>query len=85
MQFTLDPHALEDLQYFAKHDAKKLKRIFALFEDILRHPREGIGKPEALKYSLQGCYSRRIDREHRIVYQIQSDMIIILSCRFHYS
>jgi toxin YoeB len=50
----------------------------------VRHPQEGIGKPERLEFQLSGCWSRRITKEHRLVYQIEKDAIIVISCRYHY-
>ena len=70
--------------YWQKNDKKNLKRINILIKDIKRNPFEGIGKPEPLKHQLQGCWSRRIDNEHRLVYEINDDAIHIVSCRFHY-
>jgi len=61
-----------------------LKKINALIKDIERSPNEGSEKQEPLKYDLIGLWSRRIDREHRLVYQVSGDDILIYSCRFHY-
>lgn len=65
-------------------DRKMLKRINKLIKDIQRLPFEGLGKPEPLKYNLSGCWSRRIDDEHRLIYYIEDDAINIISCRYHY-
>ncbi|MCK4339515.1 MAG: Txe/YoeB family addiction module toxin [Candidatus Cloacimonetes bacterium] len=81
---TLTPNAIEDLNYWAKKNPKILKHIFKLFKDISKHPNEGIGKPEQLKFDLKGCWSRRISLEHRVVYRIMKDEIQILACRYHY-
>ena len=59
------------------------KRILALLEEIRRTPFEGAGKPEPLRSQLAGCWSRRIDREHRLVYQVEENEIILLACRYH--
>ena len=67
-----------------KEDRKMLLKINQLIKEIQRNPFEGIGKPEALKYDLAGYWSRRIDREHRLVYKIDNETLIILSCRYHY-
>jgi toxin YoeB len=80
----LKDRALEDLKYWSLNDTKLLKKIFDLLESIKRNPFEGIGKPEALKGDLRGYWSRRINDEHRIVYSITNDTIIIISCRSHY-
>ncbi|SOE20839.1 toxin YoeB [Spirosomataceae bacterium TFI 002] len=74
----------EDYLYWQKTDKKMLKRINELIKDIKRHPFEGIGKPEALKYKYQGFWSRRINQEHRVIYKIKGEQLIIAKCRFHY-
>lgn len=84
MRIKFEQEAQQDLDYFYRHDKKKVERIFQLLEDIQNSPFSGIGKPEKLKYSLEGCWSRRIDREHRLVYQVDSKEIRILACRYHY-
>ena len=83
LQWDFD--AWEDYLYWQSYDKKSLKRINQLIKDIIRNPFDGIGKPEPLKKNLSGLWSRRIDDEHRIVYIIESDVIIILSCRGHYN
>lgn len=77
-------NAWEDYLYWQDIDKKTLKRINLLIKDILRHPLEGIGDPEPLKHHWSGYWSRRIDREHRIVYKVTSDTLYIVQCRFHY-
>ena len=77
-------HAWEDYLYWQTQDKKILKRINQIIKDIDRNGNEGIGKPEPLKYELQGFWSRRIDDEHRLVYRIEDNKIEILSCRLHY-
>ena len=77
-------NAWEDYLYWQTQDKKTLKRINQLLKDIDRNGYEGIGKPEPLKYELQGFWSRRIDNEHRLVYRINEDRIEIVSCRLHY-
>jgi toxin YoeB len=79
-----DPLAFDDLAWWIQQDRKKTLRIIELVKDIQRDPFKGIGKPEPLKHELKGCWSRRIDQEHRIVYQILPDKIRILACRYHY-
>jgi toxin YoeB len=83
MQIKFDETAWEDYLYWQSQDRKILKRINALLKDIQRSPFEGIGKPEPLRYSLNGFWSRRITDEHRLVYQA-SDCIVVASCRYHY-
>lgn len=84
MNMIFDPYALEDLRYWIEMDRKKALKIITLIEEVSRTPFEGTGKPEPLKYTLKGCWSRRIDQEHRLVYHVESDKIRILSCRYHY-
>ena len=77
-------HAWEDYLYWQTQDKKILKRINQFIKDIDRNGYEGIGKPEPLKYELQGYWIRRIDDEHRLVYRIVDNNIEIVSCRLHY-
>ncbi len=77
-------NAWEDYVSWLKDDRKMLKKINELIRDIERSPFEGTGKPEPLKYDLAGLWSRRIDREHRLVYQVKDNDILVYSCRFHY-
>jgi toxin YoeB len=79
-----DTNAFEDLAWWIQQDRKKALRIVDLIKDIQRDPFNGIGKPEPLKHEMKGCWSRRIDQEHRLVYQVLSDKIRILACRYHY-
>tara|TARA_B110000977_G_C10959671_1_gene448025 strand:+ start:800 stop:1060 length:261 start_codon:yes stop_codon:yes gene_type:complete len=74
----------KDYLYWQSQDRKTLKRINKLIEETKRHPFEGIGKPEPLKANLSGYWSRRVDDKNRLVYSIEDDYIIILSCRLHY-
>jgi toxin YoeB len=74
----------KDYLYWQSQDRKTLKRINKLIEETKRTPFEGIGKPEPLKANLSGYWSRRIDEKNRLVYSVEEDSIIILSCRFHY-
>jgi len=79
------PEAKADLDFWIKSGNKPvLKKITQLLESVSTTPYEGIGKPEPLKYNLMGCWSRRIDQEHRIVYEVHSDKIIVLSLKGHY-
>ncbi len=76
--------ANKDYQWWKKNDPKKAERIQSLLADINSRPFKGIGKPESLKFDLQGYWSRRIDKTHRLVYSVQRKRIVVLSCRFHY-
>ena len=78
--------AWEDYQYWIQYDKKILKRINTLLQDIQRNPfdNQGLGKPERLKGNFQGYFSRRITSEHRLVYKIIDDLIIVAQCKYHY-
>ena len=84
MRLEFDPQALEDLRYWVEQDRRKATRVLRLIDESLRTPFTGSGKPEPLKHSLVGSWSRRIDREHRLVYRVEGDRLIVLACRFHY-
>ena len=79
-----DSAGFEDLALWIEKDRKKALRIVKLIKEVQRTPFEGTGKPEPLKRDLSGCWSRRIDREHRLVYEVKNDKIRILACRYHY-
>lgn len=76
--------AWSDYLYWQQQDRKTLNRINDLIKAVQREPFEGIGKPEALRASLSGCWSRRIDEKNRLVYEVTDADISIISCRFHY-
>ncbi len=76
--------AWDDYLYWQEQDKKTLKRINKLLTEIKRSPFEGIGKPEALKETLSGFWSRRIDESHRLVYAVDDIRITVISCRYHY-
>lgn len=76
--------AKEDLEYWAKKDPPKKERIKTLIGNIIETPYAGIGKPEPLKHSWSGYWSRRIDREHRLIYRVSGEVLEIVRCRFHY-
>lgn len=84
MRLELEPQALEDLGHWVQHDRRKAIRALKLIEECLRSPFAGSGKPESLRHALAGCWSRRIDREHRLVYRVEGDSLIVLACRYHY-
>ena len=81
---VFDPSFLEDLTYWTRTDRKLALRILKLVEAILRDPFDGIGKPEPLRGELAGRWSRRIDIEHRLVYQVAGDRVYFLGARYHY-
>ena len=84
MKLIFSEHAWQDYLYWQKNDKKNMRRINELIRDIQRNRYEGIGKPEPLKYNLSGFWSRRITNEHRIVYKIEDDAILIAQLRYHY-
>jgi toxin YoeB len=84
MKLGFTPSAWEDYLWFQDYDRKLLKRINLLIRDILRTPFQGVGKPEPLKGSLTGHWSRRISDEHRLVYTVTATEVTIVACRFHY-
>ena len=85
MRLVWSEKSWEDYLYWQSHDKKILKKINSLIKDIKREPFDGLGKPEALRYELAGCWSRRITDEHRVVYEVEAQNISIVSCRYHYS
>jgi toxin YoeB len=81
---TFTNEAWDSYIYWQTQDKKTLKRINDLIEAAKRDPFVGIGKPEPLKYSLSGCWSRRIDETNRLVYEVNDEKILVISCRYHY-
>lgn len=79
------PQAWEDYRHWQVNDRAILKRINRLIDDVMRDPFTGIGKPEQLKYGITGAWSRRITEEHRLVYVVRGDDVLILQARYHYS
>jgi len=84
MKLAWSSRAWNDYLYWQKTDTRKLKRINTLIKDSLRNPFEGIGNPEPLKHELKGFWSRRIDKEHRLVYSYNEEELLIVGCRYHY-
>ena len=82
IQFTEE--AWKDFEWFIDKDKRIVRRIRELLKDIGRHPEEGIGKPERLRFQLSGCWSRRITKEHRLVYKVDKEVVTVISCRYHY-
>ncbi|MBN4069114.1 Txe/YoeB family addiction module toxin [Beggiatoa alba] len=76
--------AWQDYLYWQQADKKILKRVNTLIKDIHRQPFEGLGDPEPLKHNWSGYWSRRINREHRLIYKVTDKVIIIVQCRYHY-
>lgn len=84
MKIVFLTNAWEDYLYWQGTDKAMLRKINALIKEIERQPFEGNGKPEPLKHNLAGWWSRRINLEHRIVYKIDDNAVVILQCRYHY-
>lgn len=84
MRIVFTENSWEDYNSWLVEDRKMLKKINELVKEIQRTPFTGRGKPEPLKYDLAGFWSRRIDREHRLVYRVEEKEILIYSCKFHY-
>jgi len=84
MKITFSPNSWDEYVSWQSEDKKMLRKINELIKDIQRNPFEGKGKPEPLKYDLAGFWSRRIDREHRLVYHFSGNELQIISCRYHY-
>lgn len=84
MTLTWTADAWQDYLYWQSVDKKSVKRINALIKAIARQPFSGMGKPEPLKHQWTGYWSRRINREHRLVYKVAEESIVIVQCRYHY-
>jgi toxin YoeB len=84
MMISWAEKAWEDYWYWQQTDKKILKRINALLQEITREPYEGIGDPEPLRHNWSGYWSRRIDREHRLVYKVRGEEIVVVQCRYQY-
>lgn len=84
MKYSFVDTSWEDYLYWQKTNNKILKRINLLLKDISRNAHSGLGKPEPLKHKYRGCWSRRINTEHRLIYQVKGEEIMIFKCRFHY-
>jgi toxin YoeB len=84
MNIAFSPRGWDEYLYWQNTDKKIASKINALLKDVLRNPFEGLGKPEPLKHPLSGYWSRRVTDEHRLVYKITADAIIVAQCRSHY-
>jgi toxin YoeB len=85
MNLIFSPQAWEDYLYWQSTDKKMLRRIHELLKEVARTPFEGTGKPEALKHAYTGFWSRRIDLEHRMVYRVTDQGIMLAQLRVHYT
>ena len=84
MRLIFTPHGWEDYLYWQETNKATVIRLNRLLNEVLRDPVSGIGKPEPLRHVLAGCWSRRIDEEHRLVYLVDGDDIVVLQARYHY-
>lgn len=84
MRLVFSSNGWDDYKVWQRLDRAVLKRLNRVIDDCLRDPFEGIGKPERLKYGIPDAYSRRITDEHRLVYLVVDDDLVILQCRYHY-
>jgi toxin YoeB len=84
MKLTFAEKGWEHYVQWVENDRTILKKVNRLIQECQRHPFEGTGKPEPLRGDYSGHWSRRIDREHRLVYRVDGDSLIIVQCRFHY-
>ncbi|NVO10278.1 MAG: Txe/YoeB family addiction module toxin [Bacteroidales bacterium] len=84
MKYIFVDESWEDYLYWQTTDKKMLTKINSLLKDISRNPSSGIGKPEPLKHKYKGFWFRRIDGEHRLIYKVNGDEILIAKCRYHY-
>lgn len=80
----MDANFLQDLEHWTRTDRRRALRTLSLVEAVLRDPFSGPGKPEPLRAQLRGKWSRRIDQEHRLVYQVDADTVCFLAARYHY-
>ena len=85
MRLVFSREAWEDYLYWHKTDRKMVERIHELIKDACRTPHSGIGKPEPLRHVMQGYWSRRIDQEHRFVYKVAGQVMLIAQLRHHYA
>jgi toxin YoeB len=84
MRLSWLPNGWKDYLYWQETDRKILVRVNEVIRDTLRNPFAGIGKPEPLRNNLKGWWSRRITSEHRLIYRVEGDSLLIMQCRFHY-
>jgi toxin YoeB len=83
-EIAFTPSALAEFNLWRKKDKKIRTKIIQLLKETAKEPFKGIGKPEPLKHQYKGCWSRRVNKEHRLVYQVLDDSIVVISCMFHY-
>jgi toxin YoeB len=84
MRLVFTPHGWDDHRYWQMHDEKRLRRLNYVLEITKRDPYRGAGDPLPLRHALEGLWSRRIDHEHRLVYLVEDDQVVVLQTRHHY-
>jgi len=84
LNVAFNSDAFDDYNNWAETDKHIFRRLVSLIHDCQRSPFKGIGKPEPLKHQMAGCWSRRITDEHRLVYQVTPDYLVVISCKYHY-
>ena len=84
MNIELSDQAKEDIAHWNRVDPSRTAKIQRLLQSVMQTPYSGLGKPEPLKHSLSGYWSRRIDMEHRLVYRIAGETLYVVACRYHY-
>jgi len=84
LRLVFTPHGWEDYVHWQTADRSMLTRVNRLLDEVVRDPFSGIGKPEQLRHVLAGTWSRRIDEEHRLVYLVEGEDVVVLQARFHY-
>ena len=84
MNIEISDQAKEDIAHWNRVDPSRTAKIQRLLQSVMQTPYSGLGKPEPLKHSLSGYWSRRIDMEHRLVYRIAGETLYVVSCRYHY-
>lgn len=84
MKLIFSDEAWDDHLYWQKQDRKVVERINKLIQEVVREPFSGLGKPETLKHALSGFWSRRITDEHRMVYRVEGDALLLAQLRYHY-
>lgn len=85
MRLVFTRNGWDDYTYWSTADRATLKRISRLIDEVRRDPFEGVGKPEPLRHALSGAWSRHISEEHRLVYLVDGDDIVVLQARYHYT
>ena len=85
MRLIFAEQAWDDYQYWLQTDRKITRRIHELIKDTMRNPLDGIGKPEPLRHALAGYWSRRITEEHRMVYKVEGNSLLLAQLRYHYA